>query len=1840
MRADGKQRRRGAPGARRRTTASFLATLMVGGGLVGGLGSALSLSSPAQALTVPRSAAPTDPTDSTKVPHYFGPWPNWALSPLTTSTAKVTITDPGGQGSGATATANVDPATGGIASIHVTDPGSGYTAATVAVSGGTTDAVATATVSASGALTGFTVGAAGGGYSSFKVDLAVNPGNPGTGGTAQAYGKVDSVTIAVPGDNYTAPVVEFDLPDLPDGRQAKGHVDPAADLNGTGGIAVVHIDDAGSGYLKAPGIAIHNGTVYDPVAGATLAEATTTLALDSVVPQDFGSGYTAAPTVTITDPAGTGPGHGAGATATATTDVGAVTAITVDPAQPGSGYLSKGIKKFQDALPTTCDPASTAGCPATGKYIPIVVPDTTSYPGADTYEIGVVQYRTSFSSDLPATLARGYVQLDPKTGPTPTGSQHAPLVNELLDGSTADTGYRSVTPPRWLGPFILARKNRPVRVIFRNLLPTGKDGDLFLPADSSMMGSGSAPMADNSPMPAPVDQGTVTDEVRNPLCTQQPKPSMCFKDNRAELHLHGGLTPWISDGTPHQWITPANESTAWPQGVSVKNVPDMKDTNGNVACDSKTDGCQTFFYTNQQSARLMFYHDHSWGITRLNVYAGEAAGYAIGDATEDQLVSTGTIPGAADTVPLIVQDRTFVPKDSQLAAQDPTWDKARWGGEGSFWYHHVYMPAQNPGDPSGMSAYGRWMYGPWFWPPATGTKYGPIDNPYYDPNCNLDDPLTWQYQTDPFCEPKQIPGTPNISAGMEQFNDTPLVNGIAYPTVTLQPKSYRMRLLNAANDRFFNLQWYKADTDPANGGLGGTDGSEVKLKAAELAAAQNDPNVSPTPAAASNPGTNDSSDGPDWVQIGTEGGFLPAPAVIDGQQPTTWITDPTRFDFGNVDLHSLLVAPAERADAIVDFSKFAGQTLILYNDAPAAFPARISTYDYYTGAPDLSPNGAPKILPGYGPNTRTIMKVEIADVAPAPAFDLAKLQTAFKHTVNGTGAFESGQHPIIVGQAAYNSAYGTSFAAASNCSVGTKQTCDGLVRINDTAQLNFNTLRSPTTRVSMKLEPKAIHDEMNSSTFDEFGRMQANLGVEASPPTPGAQNVTLYPYVNPSTELIDGTNLPTSDKVTPIASMADGTQIWRITHNGVDTHPIHFHLFDVQLLNRVTWDNIIIKPDANELGWKDTVRISPLEDTIVALRPIVPKLPFEVPNAIRPLNPMEPIGSTAMFNNVDGNPTAAIANQLVNFGWEYVYHCHILSHEEMDMMRPVSLALPPLVPDGLSTALNAQGQVVLTWNDNSITETSFLVQRSTDNGTTWTDVGTSDSPLDQPNTHGTRTLVDPGADPQAANQYRVVARNTVGYGGAFPSKTVSSTSAVLSGGVVAAPADLAATVNAGPVVDLTWNDKATNETGFGVERSTDGGTTWTPIATPPANPVNGATAWTDATVTAGSTYSYRVGAVGPGGPQYSGTVTVQLVATPTTLVAVPLAGPAVGLAWNDNATNETGYQVERSANGGAWTAIANLGAIAGPNASYTDSTVTRGTDYQYRVSAVNGNDRATSNVASSYVIAAPTGLTATQVAGPAAALSWSGRAPSFLVERSTDGGTTWTSVITLGPGNGLITYTDPGATPGRTYTYRVTAVNGPDQVSSGNVSVPIVAPPTNLAFTLLNNPVRVRLTWTDAATNETGYVVERSTGGGAFTQVGTVGVRNGGTVTFTGPATRGVTYTYRVAAVSGASRGYSANLSVLVGTPPLVAGVTGSATVRTATTENLTVRWSDAPNEAQYTMAWSYNGGRTTAGTATVGTNVVTYTRSVTRTVVSVRVRANNGLGNGPWSAWVPVPRP
>ncbi|MEI7744086.1 MAG: hypothetical protein WCK58_10090, partial [Chloroflexota bacterium] len=813
---------------------------------------------------------PASATDETKVPHYYGPYPNWAWSPQALTDAIVTVSAAPGDttGTGAEATATVSPKDGSVTGITVTSPGTEYVlppVVTITSPGITpiTTASAAATISA-GVVTGITVDESGAGFTAPAVTISGGTPTPGFAASAVASGGVDWVTLAEGGSGYLhQPVVQFTMPDLPDGRQATGSA-----ITANGVVTGISVADPGSGYTAAPTITILDADQVNP----TAATATATIGISRIDLTTGGQGYHAAPAVTIADTVGTAD---KGASATAVVAVfGAVTGITVT--RRGAGYITPGIKKFVDTL--AGDGPENAN--NLGQYIPTAVPDTTTYPGADYYEIAVVQYRTQFSSSLPATLVRGYVQLSTSVVP----GRHLALAGPNLDPMLPDSPILlpdgsqayAVDAPHYLGPEILAAKSRPVRVLFRNLLPTGTGGDLFLPVDTTMMGSGMGPDAvmlgaDNVPMDMVPDAGVVTDGVRNDECGMTPKPRTCYSENRATIHLHGGITPWISDGTPHQWITPAGENTAYPKGVSVQNVPDMPDPGP---------GAETFFYTNQQGARLLWIHDHSWGTTRLNVYAGEAATYALTDPTEQALLAPGgALAGLGMGTSLVIQDKTFV--SPNIASTDPTWDASRWGGTGSLWVPHVYMPAQNPGSITGVNPFGRWMYGPWFWPPSTDQKYPPIANPYYDPAC---DPAVAD-----FCEPALIPSTPNNSVGMEAFNDTPIVNGTAYPTTTVDPKAYRYRILNAANDRMWNLQWYVAD--PTTGTL-----SEVALQADQVAAAQTDPNIVPYP------DTSKSPVGPSWIQIGTEGGFLPSPVVVPNQ-PITWITDPTRFDVGNVDKH-------------------------------------------------------------------------------------------------------------------------------------------------------------------------------------------------------------------------------------------------------------------------------------------------------------------------------------------------------------------------------------------------------------------------------------------------------------------------------------------------------------------------------------------------------------------------------------------------------------------------------------------------------------------------------------------------------------------------------------------------------------------------------------------------------------------------------------------------------------------------------------------------------------------------------------------------------------------------
>ncbi|MFA6064133.1 MAG: fibronectin type III domain-containing protein [Gallionella sp.] len=644
------------------------------------------------------------------------------------------------------------------------------------------------------------------------------------------------------------------------------------------------------------------------------------------------------------------------------------------------------IRKFVNPLPlpevsgTANAHVAAPGSIDLGQYIPIALPQKwVNTQGVTTnddyYEIAVVEHSEQLHSDLPkATRMRKYVQLE--TAANAATSRHIALTypdgTPILDVNGAQVfAYDN---PHYLGPLINATKGVATRIKFTNYLPYGlmQGAGHFLPVDNTLQGTGTGP-----------------DGITR------------YTENRVSFHLHGSDAPWVSAGTTHQWFAPAGETAAYAagmgKGASAANVPDMPDPGP---------GSYNLYYPNNQSGRFMWYHDQANGITRLNVYGGMKGTYMLSDPTEANMVANGVLP--AEQIPLVIQDVTFVPKD--VAQQDANWDTTHWGQYGDLWFPHVWEINQDPNSISGWNPVGRWDWGPWFWP-VFPAQYSIPSGLYGD-----------------------------VTLAHEAYLDSMMVNGAVFPTMNVEPKAYRLRFMNTSSDRYINLGFYVADTTspealaiqaatgvlgaevpivpfttvqaaltgvpfPDIGGLQGTGWGQMN-------SLQGHPAGVPDPR----------SIGPNIVQIGTNGGLLPRAVDI----PSTIINyewNRRSISVSNFMERGLLLAGGETADTVVDFTAFAGKTLILWNDAPNMVPAGDPRNDYYSNDPDQTgQGGADTTVPGYAPNTRTVLRVVVAPAVTTPSnwLGLTNLLAAIPAAYAA-----SGQEPPPVPQIAYNDAFGT-----------------------------------------------------------------------------------------------------------------------------------------------------------------------------------------------------------------------------------------------------------------------------------------------------------------------------------------------------------------------------------------------------------------------------------------------------------------------------------------------------------------------------------------------------------------------------------------------------------------------------------------------------------------------------------------------------------------------------------------------------------------------------------------------------------------------------------------------
>jgi FtsP/CotA-like multicopper oxidase with cupredoxin domain len=320
----------------------------------------------------------------------------------------------------------------------------------------------------------------------------------------------------------------------------------------------------------------------------------------------------------------------------------------------------------------------------------------------------------------------------------------------------------------------------------------------------------------------------------------------------------------------------------------------------------------------------------------------------------------------------------------------------------------------------------------------------------------------------------------------EFFGTKVAVNGKVWPFLEVEPRRYRFRVLNGSNARFFDLRL---------------------------------------------------SNGATFQQVGSDGGYLPAP----------------------VEMRNLVIAPAERCDVVVDFSKVKpGTRIVLTNVARTPFPLGEPVDAKTTG--QVMEFRVTKTLDRSVPNLPLPRK--LGEVPPLPR-DLASIpvRSLFLNEVQG-------QNGPITGQ-------------------------------------------------------------LGGVPFDSPPSEQPRVG---------------------------------------------SSEIWELANVTGDTHQIHLHLVQQRVIGRqkIDADAYAAKampakypylsakdflrgkpraPEPNEAGWKDTVQMHPGEVTRVLVR----FAPQDAPASVKP--------------GVNAYPFDPTLIDTANPG--YVWHCHILEHEEHDMMRPL-----------------------------------------------------------------------------------------------------------------------------------------------------------------------------------------------------------------------------------------------------------------------------------------------------------------------------------------------------------------------------------------------------------------------------------------------------------------------------------------------------------------------------------------------------------------------------------------
>lgn len=261
--------------------------------------------------------------------------------------------------------------------------------------------------------------------------------------------------------------------------------------------------------------------------------------------------------------------------------------------------------------------------------------------------------------------------------------------------------------------------------------------------------------------------------------------------------------------------------------------------------------------------------------------------------------------------------------------------------------------------------------------------------------------------------------------------------------------------------------------------------------------------------------------------------------------------------------------------------------------------------------------------------------------------------------------------------------------------------------------------------------------------------------------------------------------------------------------------------------------------------------------------------------------------------------------------------------------------------------------------------------------------------------------------------------------------------------------------------------------------------------------------------------------------------------TPSYVNAFVYNSSSIRVTWDNSVSGATRYTIQRQTDSGAFVTIATVPT----NVSYyTDSNISNGHSYVYRVFATKGGESGRPRDSFPVEFLYPTGLQVKGISDSEVELTWTypytNKIPETnfqtVIERRSEGSNTWQTIATV-PGS-QNSYTDTGLNEASRYYYRIRAVTSVSAIylyypstSTGQYVSTLLKAPLNVKAEITSTE-SVKISWTDVSTKETGYRIERKKGNGAFVRIGSTLANE--TSYIDRNVENGQQYTYRVVPIS------------------------------------------------------------------------------------------------------------